>query len=103
MAFLLAGLAAWDANAEELSRTLRGYGETRAERKGDTVVIEAESAEKAQLWAARYLHVNEKLKVGEGVLRLPDGGYSQVSCDGRTVRIRYSANRPKDGRGIDGG
>lgn len=45
----LFGLA---ANAERL----RGYGETRVERRGDDVIIHAQSNEKAALWAARFAH-----------------------------------------------
>lgn len=84
------------------SRALRGYGRAWAELAADdTVAIHAESPEKAALWAARYLHVNAARVAKPGVVRLPDGTYTQVSLEGDTVRIRHSADEPTPGVAAD--
>ena len=94
-----AGLSAF-AQGEAITRRLRGYGETTAERNGDEVRIKAESPEKARLWAARYMHVHEKegRVAKDGVVRLPDGTFSRVAVNGRTVTITHTASEPTASR-----
>ena len=89
-------LAGTAADEQRLSRRLRGYGATSAAFADGTVTIDAESPEKAKLWAARYLHVHEKEDrvVKPGVVKLPDGTYSRVSVDGRRVTIAHGTKEP---------
>ena len=81
--------------AELPERNLRGYGRTRAEQRGDDVVVTAESPEKARLWAARYDHAYAAHRVRNGVYRLPGGGWTSLARDGRVLTIRYSADEPR--------
>ena len=75
-------------------RNLRGYGLTRAEQRGNDVVITAESSEKAGLWAARYDHVYAAYRVRNGVYRLPGGGWTRLALKDNTLMIRYSQTEP---------
>ena len=91
---VLCALAA-PKTAESLTRRLRGYGETTATFDGESVTIKAESDEKAGLWAARYLHVNEKRVVKPGIVKLPNDTFTQVALKGKTVKITHSKTEPR--------
>lgn len=83
------------ANEQLPMRNLRGYGLSQAEFKGEnTVVVTAESPEKALLWAARYDHVYTKYSVRKGVYRLPGGGWTKLTVKGNQFTITYSKEEP---------
>ena len=95
-AALACACLAWESPAaadESLAaRNLRGYGLTKAEfRDGSTVVVTAESPEKALLWAARYDHVYAAHRVRNGVYRLPGAA-------GRNSTRRDASSRSRSPR-----
>lgn len=83
------------ADAKLPMRNLRGYGLTQAEFQGEnTVVVTAESPEKALLWAARYDHVYAAHRVRAGVYRLPGGGWTKLDVKKNVLTITYSQAEP---------
>lgn len=92
----LLALAAFAGLAQDRlpARDLRGYGLSSAERAGNVVTVTAASHEKALLWAARYDHVYASRRVRSGVYRLPGGGWTRISVEGRIFRVAYSAEDP---------
>ena len=93
-----AGPAAADESLA--ARNLRGYGLTKAEfRDGSTVVVTAESPEKALLWAARYDHVYAAHRVRNGVYRLPGGGWTKLDAKGCVLTITFTEGEPQGSLG----